>query len=314
MDRDLGSTWWEPPPDPELFGHVVVGVDGSAASGRALEAAVAEAGRRDVRLEIVHAQPWGGHHAATGHGIRPYHVAQALLASAAARAAELRPGLRVSTSLVDRHARGVLVRRSRDAGLVVVGTRGHGGVTGTLLGSVSLHLAARSACPLLVVRGEPPARTAARGRVLLALDRDAGVEAAAFAFAEADRRRVPLTVLHTTAHRTPASAAASASEVRRGGGLTGTAREEEAVPLNAVARLREVYPGVAADVETVRGGPADVLVEATRTAGLVVVPALRRASRLGTRLDPVTHAVLHHAHCPVVVVPVAAPAGVPGQR
>jgi hypothetical protein len=46
MDRDLGSTWWEPPPDPELFGHVVVGVDGSAASGRALEAAVAEAGRR----------------------------------------------------------------------------------------------------------------------------------------------------------------------------------------------------------------------------------------------------------------------------
>ncbi|WP_324603869.1 MULTISPECIES: universal stress protein [unclassified Streptomyces] len=56
MDRDLGSTWWQPPPNPELYGHVVVGVDGSAHSGKALVAAVTEADRRDVRLEIVHRQ------------------------------------------------------------------------------------------------------------------------------------------------------------------------------------------------------------------------------------------------------------------
>ena len=107
MDRDLGSTWWETPPNPELSGHVVVGVDGSAPSGNALAAAVAEADRRDVRLEIVHGRPWGRRRQSPDRGIRPYHAAQAVLAEAATRAVELRPGLRVTTSLVDRRAGGV---------------------------------------------------------------------------------------------------------------------------------------------------------------------------------------------------------------
>jgi len=300
MDRDLGSTWWEPPPNPELSGHVVVGVDGSAHAGNALEAAVAEADRRDVRLEIVHGRPWGGHGPGRDRGLRPYHAAQALLSRAAARADELRPGLRVSASLVDRPAGGVLVRRSDDAALAVVGTRGHGAVTGALLGSVSLHLAAHAACPLLVVRGVAPGQRTG-GRVLLGLESDADADAAAFAFDEAGRRRVPLTVLHAWTYR------AAESPGRAATGFADRARAEEAVPLNAVARLRSAHREVAADIETVCGSAAHSLVEATRHADLVVVAAHRRPGAIGMRLGPVTHALLHHAHCPVAVVPVPAP-------
>ncbi|MFJ4850765.1 MULTISPECIES: universal stress protein [unclassified Streptomyces] len=298
-DQDLGSTWWEPPPNPELFGHVVVGVDGSPASGRALDAAVAEADRRDVRLEILHGQPWGGHRKAARQGIRPYHVAQALLASAAARAAELRPGLRVSTSLVDRHAGGVLVRRTRDAGLAVVGTRGHGAVTGALLGSVSLHVAGRSACPLLVVRGESPARPTGHGHVVLGLESDADTEATAFALAEADRRHVPLTVLHTWTSQPTAARRQRAGEYSAG-------FTERSEVIRTVARLGKAHPEVATDIETVHGTAPHVLLEATRTADVVVVAAHRRAGGPGPRLGPVTRALLHGAYCPVAVVPVPA--------
>jgi nucleotide-binding universal stress UspA family protein len=76
------------------------------------------------------------------------------------------------------------------------------------------------------------------------------------------------------------------------------------VPAGAVARLREAHPEVAADTDSVRGGPARTLLEATEAADLVVIAAHRRRGNLGLQLGPVTHALLHHAHCPVVLVPV----------
>ncbi|WP_344389941.1 universal stress protein [Streptomyces vastus] len=68
-------------------------------------------------------------------------------------------------------------------------------------------------------------------------------------------------------------------------------------------------PGVEVDIDSVRGGPARTLVEATVPADLVVVAAHRRTGRLGLQLGPVTHAPLHHAHCPVVLAPVTSSVG-----
>jgi nucleotide-binding universal stress UspA family protein len=76
------------------------------------------------------------------------------------------------------------------------------------------------------------------------------------------------------------------------------------VPVQAVARLREEYPAVEVDTAAVRGGPAHILRDATFAADLVVLAAHRRQGSLGLQLGPVTHALLHHAHCPVVLVPV----------
>ena len=117
-------------------------------------------------------------------------------------------------------------------------------------------------------------------------------------------------MLHAWTYRqlTPAVLAAAPDEWTQDD-LGDRTKAEEAVPDHAVARLREEHPEVEVDVESVRGGPARTLVEATVTADLVVIAAHRRTSLLGLlglQLGPVTHALLHHSHCPVLLVPVAA--------
>jgi nucleotide-binding universal stress UspA family protein len=230
------------------------------------------------------------------------------VAPVAARAREHAPGLDVVTSVVAEDAASALVRHGRDATLTVVGTRGHGGFTGMLLGSVSLRVAAHTASPLLVVRGGSEVARTALGydRVLLGLESDADTPAVAYAFEEAARRKARLQVLHAWTYRqlTPAGLAAAPDE-RMQEDLRNRTRAEEAVAADTVARLREEHPEVEVDVESVRGGPARTLVEATVTADLVVIAAHRRIS-LGLQLGPVTHALLHHSHCPVLLVPVAA--------
>jgi nucleotide-binding universal stress UspA family protein len=75
------------------------------------------------------------------------------------------------------------------------------------------------------------------------------------------------------------------------------------VPEQVVAALREKYPQVRTHIRTVRGSAASILVEASRAADVVVAAAHRRQSPLALRLSPVDHALLHHAHCPVALVP-----------
>ncbi|MDQ0958120.1 nucleotide-binding universal stress UspA family protein [Streptomyces sp. B4I13] len=284
-------------------GRVVVGVDGSDASLRALDQATQEGQRHGARLEIVYGWPWDKHdnHASMS-------AVEAALAPVAARARKRAPGLDVVTSVVAEDAASALVRHGRDATLTVVGTRGHGGFTGMLLGSVSLRVAAHTASPLLVVRGgSEVARTALRyDRVLLGLESDADAPAVAYAFEEAARRKARLQVLHAWTYRqsTPAGLA-GAPDKRIQEDLRNRTKAEEAVAAHAMARLREQHPEVEVDVESVRGGPARALIEATVTADLVVIAAHRRTS-LGLQLGPVTHALLHHSYCPVLLVPVAA--------
>jgi nucleotide-binding universal stress UspA family protein len=73
------------------------------------------------------------------------------LAGAIAKA-ELEGALEIDQVVAHGHAAGVLIERSREADLLVVGTRGHGGFTGMLLGSVSAHCVHHAHCPVVVVR------------------------------------------------------------------------------------------------------------------------------------------------------------------
>nr|WP_315986916.1 universal stress protein [Streptomyces sp. me109] len=73
-----------------------------------------------------------------------------------------------------------------------------------------------------------------------------------------------------------------------------------------VAALRpwcDKFPEVTVVENVTEGRAADELISASAGAALVVVGRRMRASRLGTHLGPVTHAALHHAPCPVAVVP-----------
>ncbi|MFD5256338.1 universal stress protein [Streptomyces bobili] len=267
---------------------VVVGVDGSLVAVRALDWAADEAVRRGTALRVVYAVP-------------DRDEAGPILASAAAQVHERHPRLPVVTATAEGNAVRALVRASDGAALTVVGTRGFGGVTGLLFGSVSQRLAAHVHSPLLVVRGDHPCD----GDVLLGLATDADVDAAEYALQEAERRGARLRVLHARTHRhitpeLPSLVPATSPGQRQ---LAQQDRAEEAVPRFTMAGLRERHPEVAIEVRTVRTGPAHALLEATREASVVVIGTHRQTGWRGPRLGLVAHTLLHRSHCPVAVVP-----------
>jgi nucleotide-binding universal stress UspA family protein len=133
--------------------RIVVGVDGSDASRRALRRAAEEAGAHGATLEVLWA--WSLLDQETGVAFDPHRgeasVRAAIEKLVTDELGEHRPPL-VMRPENDLPAR-ALVAAAEGAWLVVVGSRGRGGVTGLLLGSVSSHLAHHAPCPVLIVRG-----------------------------------------------------------------------------------------------------------------------------------------------------------------
>ncbi|MER6536172.1 universal stress protein [Streptomyces sp900105755] len=270
--------------------HIVVGVDGSLTSVRALDWAGAEAVRHGSALRVLYAVP-------------DRDEATPVLAYAVSRTRERYPGLLVETVAAEGGVVHALARESERAVLTVVGTRGLGTVTGSVLGSVSLRLAAVAQGPLLVVRGD---HRCGEGRpVLLGFADDSDLQAAEYAFQEAERRRVSLRVLHSWSHRhiTPELPSLTGA---RSPGQERTVREslsEEAVAHFALSRLEDRHPDVVVESHTVRSAPAPALLKASQDVAVAVIGAHRRAGVFAHRLGPVAHTLLHRSHCPLVVIP-----------
>ncbi|MEU4570665.1 universal stress protein [Micromonospora sp. NPDC023956] len=135
-----------------VAGPVLVGVDGSELGELAVGQAVEEAARRDVPLVLAHVvapdtQPVTRDAAAGGE------PADRLVAETAATVRQRHPELAVTERVVRAaEPASALVEASADAALVVVGSRGRGGFTGLLLGSVSQALVQHARCPVLVAR------------------------------------------------------------------------------------------------------------------------------------------------------------------
>ena len=146
---------------------VVVGIDGSAAALRAVRWAVPEARRRRAVLHLVTALAWTDDRLVglPGLGQAPYGqylrtAAENGLAAAEAAALEADPDLPVERELVLGFPAGVLLERSQTAELLVIGDHGRGRIASAVAGSVAISVAARSACPIVVVRGAEPPPTA----------------------------------------------------------------------------------------------------------------------------------------------------------
>ncbi|MGA5302475.1 universal stress protein [Nucisporomicrobium flavum] len=145
----------------DAAGPVIVGIDGSAASQRALEFAAREASLQGVDLVAVHA--WGLPPTLGAGELVPlaYELAAArdeeerILAESLAGTAQLWPDVRIQRDLHRGAPARALLGWSRRARLIVVGSRGHGGFPGLLLGSVGQHLIHHAACPVAVVRAAP---------------------------------------------------------------------------------------------------------------------------------------------------------------
>ncbi|WP_426512795.1 universal stress protein [Dactylosporangium sp. McL0621] len=145
-------------PDGPEAGRVVVGVDGSNDADRALHFAFEQASYRGVGLTAVLAYLWP---ASTGPADMlplPYDAGalredeRRALAESTSGWAEQYPGVDFRLVAVSGRSAPVLIERTAGAELVVVGSRGRGGFTGLLLGSVSQAVIHHAACPVAVVR------------------------------------------------------------------------------------------------------------------------------------------------------------------
>jgi len=140
--------------------RIVVGVDGSEESKRALRWAAAEAKLRGAALRVVHA--WTFPYIAAGPGLDPVLDAQ-MIEDVRRNAEELvqhelaalgdeAAGVDVERVVVEGAPAPALIEAARGSDLLVVGSRGHGGFSGLLLGSVSQQCSHHAPCPLVIVR------------------------------------------------------------------------------------------------------------------------------------------------------------------
>lgn len=139
---------------------IVVGVDGSDASVEALRQAHWLAGPLGADIEALGCWEYPNtyaSYAAVGIGGFKEHAEELLEGAVSKAFGAERPG-NVHTRLVEGFARTILIEASKDADLLVLGPRGHGGFAGLLLGSVTSACIAHAHCPVLVARGRPAKR------------------------------------------------------------------------------------------------------------------------------------------------------------
>ena len=270
---------------------VIVGVDASEGSLRAVRWAAQEAARRGTDLQLFHAcvvdPASDGPHAESelllDHVYRRTHHA-AKIARAAA------PGVEVETLVRLGLAIDLLLAESVHAPLIVLGSHGLGGLRGALIGSVALRVAAAAKCPVVVFRGQVDVR----GPVVVGVDSSpASEDALHFAVDAAAARGVPLVVAHASYRRVPsiepAFADQQAEDQRELGELVaGWARKQPEL---------EITTRVVKDHE-----PSHALMSVTPDAQLIVVGSRGRGPVAGGLLGSTGNDLLAHATCPVAVV------------
>jgi nucleotide-binding universal stress UspA family protein len=288
---------------------VVVGVDGSEESLRAVEWAAMEAVRHDVPLRIVSAPAMPPRMRV--YDTAPQTVADALrgascraLAEAITRSGEVTSELPIDTELLTGRPALAVTDSGNGALMLVVGARGAGGFAAMLLGSVSRYSAMHASCPVVVVREE----TCAVSREVVVGIRDPHDTAGtlAFAFEEAALRRASLVAVHSWYWFPSAFGRPEARET------TGRAADLARFPTEANRYLADVlsswqdkYPAVPVKLDVVRGHPASVLASYSARADLVVI-GRRGGPVTGLAVGAVQHGVLHHARGSVAVVPAEA--------
>lgn len=287
---------------PTVASRIVVGVDASHESGTALAWACEAAARTRRPLHLVHAYDvgaaYGGPEAFSSvyaSDVGEFERAALETLDASVEAAQ-RPHLGVTSELVQGSAGAALVEASRTAYAVVTGARGHGAFAGALLGSVSTQTAMHAHSPVVVVKG-PPEPDRPRDGVVVGVDGSESSQAClAFAFEEAWSRRTSVDVVHAWSFAHDRGTAGSGS-LRRD-----VERHHERLVADSLTGWTQKYPGVEVRTSVLRTEPVAALLGQARSSALLVVGSRGRGGFASLVLGSVSHAVLHHAGCPVAVV------------
>ncbi|MFB0631556.1 universal stress protein [Streptomyces sp. AB3(2024)] len=280
---------------------VVVGVDGSGSARTAAMWAAAEAVRRDRPLHVVYGADTDGRalyvSAETIERVRAN--GRELLDETAKAVTDEYPGLQVRTEFSRADAVSSLHRAGALHGTIVVGNRGLGGFESLMLGSVGLDVAAAAMTPVIVVRGTDGAEET--GTVLAAIRDEHDLLYARYAACEAELRKGSLRLLHVWNILQSVGLAVSMLD-----DVDEIADTHAQVLHSITDAVREEFPDLEVRADAEKSiSVAGVLVEASRHADLLVIGGRRAPGALGiTRnLGRATHSVLHHAHCPVLLIP-----------
>ncbi len=295
---------------------VLVGVDGSAASLHALDWATAYARRVGWSLHMVcsyslpsftAASLDGGYAALDDTAIQ--EGAKAVLAEAQARVAD--SGVPVTATVATGDAAGVLVELSKEHALAVVGTRGRGGFTERLLGTVSSALPAHAHCPTVVVphraeegEGGPERRDGDLvhevRRIVVGVDGSPSAEVALrHAVGQAKVWDAELVAVAGVPLGTGAGILAwLPSQIDHEQVLADVKAGLDVI----VDRFEAENPGMTIKRHVLDGSGAELLTEFSTAADLIVVGSRGRGGFRGLLLGSTSQAVLHHSACPVLVV------------
>jgi nucleotide-binding universal stress UspA family protein len=281
---------------------IVAASDGSEESLRAVDWAAREAVLRGAPLRIVSA-PGLLPRMAASQGHSEYETVSDVirdesdyaLTAATARAAKVAPDLLIDADHLSGGPAEAVTEAGSGALMLVVGSRGVGAFAALVLGSVSRYAATHASSAVVVVREEIGAAHRQVGVGIGGLE--GNTAALTFAFEEAALRKASLVAIH--AWHTPQS------DISRAG-IALTAPGRSALEAEATRQLdglldewREKYPDVPVSHDVVHGHPGRILSGLSARADLVVLG--RHPAHHGP--GAVIHAVLNHAHGPIVTVP-----------
>lgn len=289
---------------------VVVGVDDSEGSLTAVRWAAEFAAQRGRELRIVHGMGLagtslmpGGSYAVTARDVLDaVRIAgTAMIERAEQTARTTAPALHTSSELAADSPAGVLIDHSANAYAVVVGATGSAG-TFAHLGSTLLAVTAHAQGLVIVVRADPDADATMRtsGPVVVGIDGGPISEAAiGAAFTEATERRADLLAVHVW-NDWDFGRYAGRSALRTLDVVL--AESEHAILAERLAGWQEKYPDVTVVRQSFVSGPAEHLLELSKSAQLLVVGSHGRGGFTGMLLGSTANSLVQHAHCPVMVV------------
>ena len=269
---------------------IIAGYDGSPGSDEALRWAAREAQARGTMLTVCLA--WAPGYLALADDPAVHDLARQrggeILARGVRHAESVLDSGDVRSVLAEGRPARVLCERSRSAEMVVVGSRGLGGLAGALLGSVSWQVAGHAQGRVVVVRGHWRPVNQSPGPVVVGADGSAASQSAVtFALEEATLRDAPIVALCALADSP---------------GRLGGARQMEEDFSRQMTLQEKEHPEVTVLRQVAVGPPRSALLTAGAEAQMLVVGSRGLGGLEGMSLGSVVQAVLHHSPCPVAVV------------
>ena len=284
-------------------GRIVVAIDGSVSALNAARWAAAEAVARGRGLTLAHAlvpPVMGG---GFSIGLPPrLDILDTMREEAMTELGKIADGLEgddITIEIQIGSASALMIQASESADLLVLGSRGHGGFKGLLVGSVGTQVASHAQCPTVILREQP---RASAHQVVVGIDGSPhSMAAIAFAFDEASRHGWELIAIH--AWDVPAYDLIITPQGAVPFPLADVADSEIRLAAEVLAGFSTDYPDVTVQERLVRAPAVQAILEASVDAALIVVGTRGHGPAVGAVLGSVSNGLLHRAPVPVAVVP-----------